>query len=124
MNAQDRKEQLAWGGRLEVVDWLLSFFIAVVFVGSLLSGDYAMAIIFCVWGGLVRVRALLRAIRVDALIREGEEEARRNPVAQPPAPAPVPMDCPRCHISIPIPADYRHSNAKCPHCAHVFNVHG
>ena len=110
---------------MEAIDVVLLFFVLVAFGFSLanMEKDGIPAIVFAVWGGLIRIRMLVRAIRTDALIREEEAEvAKLAPTTQTTGPVTRSVTCPNCHIPIPIPADYSHSNTKCPHCAHVFRI--
>lgn len=68
--------------------------------------------------GLIRLRILLRSMRLDALIRDQEEEDRRL-LAQAAPGAPrqtVEFTCPSCHVPVAIPTTYPHNVAKCPHC--------
>lgn len=80
MNAKQRNRTLYWSDAADLADRVLYVLLAAWIVAAAITlsepGYWPAVGIVCL--GLVRIRMIARAIRVDAILRESEEEARRE----------------------------------------------
>jgi len=122
MNKKRRDHELLWAYRMDGADFLLYVVGLLWFAAAVGSDQPTYALCATVWVAGIRLRMIARDTRTDALIREQEEEERRNPSAPVKLQDARQATCPKCSVPFQFPADYNHNNIGCPHCGALVRV--